>query len=129
MYITEHRDHISRFSVVPLLTCMPSPILCQEKSSREHLVRKGVTQGIYTISLVLPTCDLIFYFPLHVQRLHIDSAVANKSCTCNPSVWLTESIFFILISKNRAQMLAGAIHSHPVGSDCVVPKTVARGRR
>lgn len=59
------------------------------------------SQGINRISVVLPTCDLIFYFPLHVQGLHIDSAVANKSCACNPSVWLTESIFFIFISKNR----------------------------
>ena len=58
-------------------------------------------QSINIISL-LPTCDLIFYFPLHVQRLHVDSAVANKSCTGNPSVRLTESIFFILISENRA---------------------------
>lgn len=52
---------------------------------------------------MLPTCDLIFYFSLHMQRLHIHSAVANKSCTRNASVWLTESIFFILISKNKAQ--------------------------
>lgn len=65
-------------------------------------MRKIVIQGINRISVVLPTCDLIFYFPLHVQRLHIDSAVANESCACNPSVWLTESIFFIFISKNRA---------------------------
>lgn len=48
-----------------------------------------------------PTCDLIFYFPLHMQRLHIHSAVANKSCTRNASVWLTESIFFVLVSKNK----------------------------
>ena len=67
-------------------------------------------QGINIISL-LPTCDLIFYFPLHMQRLHIDSAVANKSCTRNPSVRLTESIFFILISKKRAQTLEGAVHT------------------
>lgn len=128
MNIPEHRGRISCFFVVQLLTPMPSPILCQERSSRKRLVRKRVIQDISTVSLALPTCDLIFYFPLHVQRLHIDSAVANKSCTCNPSVWLTESIFFKLISRNRAQTLGAGIHLHPVGSHCVMSETVARGR-
>lgn len=61
---------------------------------------------------MLPTCDLIFYFPLHMQRLHIHSAVANKSCTCNASVRLTESIFFILISKNKAQWFLEQNYPH-----------------
>lgn len=94
-----------------LLTPMLSLILCQEKSSVKLLARKIVMQSINIISL-LPTCDLIFYFPLHMQRLHIDSAVANKSCTRNPSVRLTESIFFVLISKNRAQTLEGGCSTH-----------------
>lgn len=88
--------------MVLLLTPMPGLTLGQQGTLRKLLVRKIVIQGINRMSAVLPTCDLIFYFPLHVQRLHIDGAVANKSCACNPSVWLTESIFFIFISKNRA---------------------------
>lgn len=88
------------------------------------------------VSLESPTCDLIFYLPLHVQRLHVDSAVANEPGAGDPSVGLAEPIFLVLISKDKAELLAKALISEDKaeapsgmqGADCAMPPEVTRGR-
>lgn len=47
----------------------------------------------------LPTCDLIFYFTLHMQRLHINGPISNKPCTSDPPVGLAKTILFVLIPE------------------------------
>lgn len=48
------------------------------------------------------TSNSVFNFPLHLEGVHIYGPVSNDSCTCNASVWLTETIFMVIFSaKDR----------------------------
>lgn len=47
----------------------------------------------------LPTCNLIFYFPLHVQGLHVDGSVANEAGAGDAPVGLAKPILLILIPE------------------------------
>lgn len=46
----------------------------------------------------LPTCNLIFYFPLHMQGLHVNGSVPNEARAGDPPVGLAEPVLFILIT-------------------------------
>lgn len=43
--------------------------------------------------MVSLTCDAVFTLPLHLQRLNVDTLVADEASTGNASVWLAETFF------------------------------------
>lgn len=47
----------------------------------------------------LPTCNLIFYLPLHEQGLHVDGSVPNEAGTGDAPVRLAKPILLILIPE------------------------------
>lgn len=65
----------------------PSSFVGQDRSS-------GKKQAHF-----LPTCNLIFYLPLHMQRLHINGSVSNEPRTSDPPVGLAETVLFILVPE------------------------------
>lgn len=47
----------------------------------------------------LLTCNLVFYFPLHVQGLHVDGSVPDETGAGDAPVGLAKPILLILIPE------------------------------
>lgn len=55
--------------------------------------------GGETAPAFLPTCNLIFYLPLHVQGLHVDGSVPNEAGAGDAPVRLAKPVLLILIPE------------------------------
>ena len=49
--------------------------------------------NLLRVSMYFLTSDAVFTLSLHLQRLNIDTLVANEASTGNATVWLTETFF------------------------------------